>query len=677
MRRCRSQRLRRSSLPRLPAASKIRRRSSLAAAESTKRRRASGRSSGPGGPGPLSRTAPQTTGDAQGSCCSHASRQPCAGASRAGPSPSSPDPSTATSARVTPWTWLGPWLPPRARPHRFDGSLVPRVGLARAAGNSSGCERRAQPSGTVTFVFTDIEGSTRLLERARADAYARRSTASRGVRGAFARHGGYEVDYEGDAFFFAFPSARSGARRRRARRCAALERRPDARPHGRPHRRAGGSTRRSTSGSTCTGRRGSWRPATAARCSSPRRPRLPATARAARPRRAPPQGHAEPGAALPARRRRVPAAADARPHATSPRRRRRSSAVSARWQTSRPLATAARLLTLTGPGGTGKTRLALQAAAELAGEFPDGVCWVPLAPLRDPALVLPAIAQALGVDGAAGEPLATLIASAGGKRVLLLLDNAEHLLPGAATAIARLREAAGRRVLVTSRERLRVARRAGVRGAAAGDADERGRCSSRGRGRLAPAFERGRRRSRELCRGSTTCRSRSSWPPPATRSSRPSSCSSGSAQRLDLLTGGATPTRASRRFARRSSGRTSCSTRASAALRAAVASSSAAARYEAAEEVCDADLDTLAVAGRQEPRRARTRASRVLDARDDPRVRRRAARRVRTTGRPSSRAGMPALYERLSEQAEHGLRMAEQGAWLERLDREHANAALR
>jgi len=96
-----------------------------------------------------------------------------------------------------------------------------------------------------------------------------------------------------------------------------------------------------------------------------------------------------------------------------------------------------RLLTLTGPGGTGKTRLALQAAAEVAEDAPDGVWWVSLAALRDPTLALDAVAKALDVLERPGIALEdTLVDSLTAKRALLLIDNAEHLLPEVATDIA-------------------------------------------------------------------------------------------------------------------------------------------------------------------------------------------------------------------------------------------------
>ncbi len=117
-----------------------------------------------------------------------------------------------------------------------------------------------------------------------------------------------------------------------------------------------------------------------------------------------------------------------------------------------------RLVTLTGPGGTGKTRLALQAAAEVSDDHPDGVFWVALAPLRDPHLALSQVAQALEVKEAPGQGIAaTLTARLAGKRLLLLLDNAEHLLPGIASDLAVLRDGLPTlRLLVTSRERLQV-----------------------------------------------------------------------------------------------------------------------------------------------------------------------------------------------------------------------------
>jgi predicted ATPase/class 3 adenylate cyclase len=117
-----------------------------------------------------------------------------------------------------------------------------------------------------------------------------------------------------------------------------------------------------------------------------------------------------------------------------------------------------RLLTLTGPAGTGKTRLALQAAAEVSEAFSDGLWWVSLAALRDAALVLPSIAQTLGVMEEQGRALVdTLGSRLDGKRLLLVLDNAEHLLPDvAAEFVALIAGCPMLKLLVTSRERIQV-----------------------------------------------------------------------------------------------------------------------------------------------------------------------------------------------------------------------------
>ena len=111
-----------------------------------------------------------------------------------------------------------------------------------------------------------------------------------------------------------------------------------------------------------------------------------------------------------------------------------------------------RLLTLTGPGGTGKTRLALQAAAELSEEFKDGVFFVDLAPLSEPELVVPTIAQTLGLKEAAGQPLLDLVSAwLREKELLLLLDNFEQVAEAAVEVSALLARCRKLHVLVTSR----------------------------------------------------------------------------------------------------------------------------------------------------------------------------------------------------------------------------------
>ena len=167
------------------------------------------------------------------------------------------------------------------------------------------------PTGTVTFLFTDIEGSTRLLHELGAEAYDEALIEHRRVlREAFARHGGVEVDTQGDAFFFAFPT------RDRAR-CAAASEGQAALAAGPIRVRMGLHT-----GTPHIGEEGyvgddvhlGARIAASGHggqvAALDRRPRSSSRARADRPRRAPPQGHRRAGIDLPARRRRLPAAED-------------------------------------------------------------------------------------------------------------------------------------------------------------------------------------------------------------------------------------------------------------------------------------------------------------------------------------------------------------------------------
>jgi predicted ATPase len=131
----------------------------------------------------------------------------------------------------------------------------------------------------------------------------------------------------------------------------------------------------------------------------------------------------------------------------------------------RDVLAAFRLVTLTGVGGVGKTRLALRVAGSVRGDFPDGVWFVDLTRLHDPGLLAQEVhtadtlaylvMAALGLSQGTGPPLQQLSEYLAGRQVLLILDNCEHLLPACAEMISvPLRACPGLRVLATSREPL-------------------------------------------------------------------------------------------------------------------------------------------------------------------------------------------------------------------------------
>src|SRR5207245_780945 len=121
--------------------------------------------------------------------------------------------------------------------------------------------------------------------------------------------------------------------------------------------------------------------------------------------------------------------------------------------------TSNRLVTLTGAGGAGKTRLAVQVGAEILNEYSDGVWFVELATLTDGGLLAQVVARTLGISESMDEPImATLTGFLRERRALLIFDNCEHVIASAATAADALLRACSRiQILATSREGLGVA----------------------------------------------------------------------------------------------------------------------------------------------------------------------------------------------------------------------------
>jgi predicted ATPase/class 3 adenylate cyclase len=318
-----------------------------------------------------------------------------------------------------------------------------------------------QPSGTVTLVFTDVEGSTKLLEELGTDAY-RGALAEhrRVVREAFGAHEGYEVDHEGDAFFYAFASAQAAVSAV-SEALVGLETGPirirvgihTGEPALDPPKYVGMDVHRAARiMSAAHGRQAVLSPSTVSLL-KPESFELRDLGEhrfkdLSAPERVFQLGAGEFPPILTLHRTNLPVPA-------TPFLGRQEELAAVVGMLGEP---DVRLVSLVGPGGTGKTRLALQAAAEASGAYPDGVFWAPLAPLRDPALVLPAIAAALSViEGRDSSPVDDLARALAGRRLLVFVDNVEHLMPDAADLVGAFVEACPTvTTVVTTRERLQL-----------------------------------------------------------------------------------------------------------------------------------------------------------------------------------------------------------------------------
>jgi predicted ATPase/class 3 adenylate cyclase len=302
------------------------------------------------------------------------------------------------------------------------------------------------PAGTVTFLFTDIEGSTRLLKELGDDYASVLAEHRSALREAFARHGGVEVDTQGDAFFVAFGRARDAL-------AAAVEAR-DALNRGSVSVRLGLHT-----GEPLLTEHGyvGIDVHRAARIAAAGHGGQILVSQSTRDLVGP-DGLRDLGhhrlKDLAAAERIYQLGDGEFPPLQSLNRTNLPIASNALIGRERELAElrdlfvkGARLVTITGAGGSGKTRLAVQVAAELADAYPDGVFFVALAPVQDPALVLSAIGQA--AEARQMEDLRHA-------ETLLVVDNFEHLLASAGDLASLLTIAPAVKLLVTSRVRLNL-----------------------------------------------------------------------------------------------------------------------------------------------------------------------------------------------------------------------------
>jgi predicted ATPase/Flp pilus assembly protein TadD len=304
------------------------------------------------------------------------------------------------------------------------------------------------PTGTVTFLFTDVEGSTKLLHELGAEAYASALAEHRRViREVCAAEGGVEVDTQGDAFFFAFPRA-SGA-------VAAAEAMTERLAAGPIQVRIGlhsGAPLLAAEGYVGDDVHFAARVASSGHggqvilsASTAELVELDLTDLGEHRLKDIPQ-------AVPIFQLGDGSFPPLKTISNTNLPRPASSFVGRDAEIAEVISLlrdGARLLTLSGPGGTGKTRLAIEAASELVPEFKAGVFWVGLAALTDPALVTATIAQTLGAKNGLAEHISE-------RELLLLLDNLEQVVDAAPELAGMLEACPNLRVLATSRELLRV-----------------------------------------------------------------------------------------------------------------------------------------------------------------------------------------------------------------------------
>jgi len=383
----------------------------------------------------------------------------------------------------------------------------------------------AQPSGTVTLVFTDVEGSTRLLGDLGRDAYLEALTEHRGVvRDAFGRFGGYEVDTQGDSFFYAFASApdavgavgeavrvlepgpirirvglHTGTPALDPLRYVGLEVHKAARIMAAGH---GGqvlmsrATRELLDGSLPLRDLGEHQLRDFERAEHLYQlgdrtfPPLKTISNSNLPR---------PASSFVGRDSELAELTDL-------------------------IDSGRRLITLTGPGGTGKTRLAIEAASVLVDRYRSGVAWVELAAVRDADLVLPAIAQVVGARVGLAEHV-------GDREQLIVLENVEQVIDVAPKLASLVEACPNLCLLVTSRERLAVRAEAELEVAPLPEDDAVALFTARSRVETTPE-------TKELCRRLDNMPLALELAAARTKSLDPDQILDRLGRRLDLFTGG-------------------------------------------------------------------------------------------------------------------------------------------